>query len=270
MTTKNLGAGVSGYLDIEGRNFETAVYQASKPVLDKELNLTQDVSQYKDMRLRRRAFPSGWLMSDSLATSDMTAAIYTASATANELEIPQDLYAYVNGWLIRIGSTNATSTNLLDLGAGPAGAGAQRTDIVILEVWRKLLSASPDTDGKSPSARIWWFGNVKIDAADDLTLNFADDILDATLGSESTKRVQIQYRLRVVQGIDLFAYPHGIDDPALFAYSVPPAAATPDGNVTAFNYVNQSSAGDPGLWRAGDLPDRWGSRSRSKRWSDFE
>ena len=252
MTTKDFGAGVSGYLDPEGRNWETSVYQASKPVLDKELNLVQDVSQYKDMRLRRRAFPSGWLAGDPLSTSDMTAAIWTASTTANELEIPQDLYAYVNGWLIRVGSTNATSTNLLDLGAGPAGAGAKRTDIVILEVWRKLLSASPDVDGKSPAGRIWWFGNVKIDAADDVTLNFADDILDASLGSESTKRVQIQYRLRVVQGIDPLTYPNGIDDPALFAHSVPPAAATPDGTVTAFNYASQSGSGDPGLWRAGD------------------
>ena len=39
MTLKNLGSLVSGYLDPEGRNWETAVYQSGKPVLDKELNL---------------------------------------------------------------------------------------------------------------------------------------------------------------------------------------------------------------------------------------
>jgi len=252
MTTKDFGAGVSGYLDPDGRNWETAVYQSSKPVLDKELNLAQDVSQYKDTRLRRRAFPSGWLMSDPLSTSDMTAAVWTASTTADELEIPQDLYAYVNGWLTRVGSTNATSTNLLDLGAGPAGAGTKRTDIVILEVWRKLLSASPDVDGKSPAGRIWWFGNVKIDAADDVGLNFTDDILDGALGSESTKRVQIQYRLRVIQGINLATYPNGVDDPTILAHTVPASAAAPDGTVTVFNYASQSAAGDPGLWRSGD------------------
>ncbi len=252
--TKNFGTGVSGWLDPEGRNWETGIYQASKPVLDKELNLTQDVAQNEGRRIGKRSLPSGWLMTDFLSTSDMITAIYTTSAIANDLEIPQDIYALVNGWLIRVGYTNAggTTKNRLDLGAGPSGAGSKRTDLVVLEVWRKLLSASPDTDGKSPAGRIWWFGNVKIDAADDLTLNFADDILDGSLGSESTKRVQIQYRLRVIQGVDLFGYPMGIDDPTVFAHSVPASAAAPDGVVTTFNYSNQSASGDSGLWRAGD------------------
>lgn len=252
--TKNFGTGVSGWLDPEGRNWETGVYQASKPVLDKELNLTQDAGQNELRRVGKRSFPSGWLMSDFLNTSDMTSAIFTLSAIANDLIIPQDLYAIVNGWLIRVGYTNASGSSLnhLDLGASPSGAGSKRTDLVVLEVWRKLLSASPDTDGKSPSGRIWWFGNVKIDPTDDLTLNFADDILDGAVGAETTKRVQIQYRLRVIQGVDLAAFPAGIDDPSVFAHSVPPNAATPDGTATTFVYANQSSSGDHGLWRAGD------------------
>lgn len=252
--TKNFGTGVSGWLDPEGRNWETGVYQASKPVLDKELNLTQDVAQNERRRLGKRSLPSGWLMSDFLDTSDMTSAIFTQSAISNDLEIPQDLYAVVNGWLIRVGYTNAAGAtkNRVDLGVVPSGAGAKRTDLVVLEVWRKLLSAAPDTDGKSPAGRIWWFGNVKIDSADDLTLNFADDIQDGALGSETTKRVQIQYRLRVIQGVDLFAYPMGIDDPIVVANSVPASAAAPDGVATTFFYTNQSTAGDPGLWVAGD------------------
>jgi hypothetical protein len=254
MTTKNYGPAVSGYLDPEGRSWETGVYQASKPVLDKELNLIQDAAQNEIRRFGKRSLPSGWLADDFLNTSNMTAAIFGTSATADELEIPQNLYAVVNNWLIRVGYTNAGggTKNALDLGASPSGAGAKRTDLVVLEVWRKLLSASPDTDGKSPAGRIWWFGNVKIDAADDLTLNFADDILDGAVGSETTKRVQIQYRLRVIQGVDLFAYPMAMDDPTVVAHSVPPAAATPDGVATVFSYVSQSAAGDPGLWRAGD------------------
>lgn len=252
MTTKDLGPAVSGYLDPEGRNWETTVYQSGKPVLDKELNLTQDTEQDMELRLRRRSLPSGWISDDFLNTSLSNSAIFTVSATANELEIPQDRRAHVNGWLIRVGHTNANGTNLLDLGAGPAGAGSKRTDLVVLEVWRRLLAASPSTDGKSGSGRIWWFGNVKIAGADDLTLNFADDILDGAVGSETTKRVQIQYRLRVIQGVDIFANPYGVDDPAVVAHSVPASAAAPDGVATAFAFSNQSSAGDPGLWRAGD------------------
>lgn len=252
MTTKNLGPAVSGYLDPEGRAWETTVYQSGKPVLDKELNLIQDTEQDMELRLRRRSMPSGWISDDFLGTSDMTGPIYTLSAVANELRIPQDLRAHVNGWLVRVANTGSNTENKLSLGAGPAGAGAKRTDLVILEVWRRLISASPSTVGKSPAARIWLNGNVKIAGADDLTLNFVDDILDGAVGSETTKRVQIQYRLRVIQGVDIFAYTQGIADPVVVANSVPPNAATPDGSATVFNYVNQSSVGDPGLWVAGD------------------
>jgi hypothetical protein len=252
--TKNLGPGVSGWRDPEGRSWETTVFQASKPVVDAEINLIQDSEQDMELRLRRRSLPSGWLSDDYLDTSDAAGAIFSAVTVANELKIPPDLRAHVNGWLVRVNYTNANgaSANILDLGAGPAGAGAKRTDLVVLEVWRRLLSAAPSTVGKSPAARVWWNGNVKIHAADDAALNFADDIQDALVGSETTKRVQIQYRLRVISDVHPLSYPYGIDDPTVVANSVPASAAAPDGVATAYGYVSQSSAGDPGLWRAGD------------------
>jgi len=250
MTTKNFGAGVSAYLDVDGRNFETTVYQASKPVLDSELNQIQDIDQARSRSLFQLA-QSGWLSKDILETSSHSAGIFITSAVANQLKLPP-LKALVNGWPIIVDSTGGTTNNVLSLGAPPAGAGSLRTDFVILEVWRRLLSASPSTVGKSQTARIWRNGNVKIAGGDDVALNFVDDILDAGVGSETTKRVQVQYRLRVVAGIDLNTYPSGIADPTVLAFSVPTNAATPDGSATAFNYTLQSSAGDGGLWRAGD------------------
>lgn len=254
MTVKNLGAGVSGYLNPDGRNWETAVYQASKPVLDKELNLTQDAEQELLSRIRRRSYPSGWVSEDFLTTSSSTSGVQLAvSGVANQLIIPA-CEALVNGWHLKIVNTGTSSTdrNLIALPASPAGAGAKRTDLVVLEVWRRLLSAASSTVGKSPAARIWLNGNVKIASADDLTLNFADDILDVAVGSETTKRVQVQYRLRVISGIDLFGFPYGMTDPNVFAYTVPASAAAPDGTATAYTYANQSGIGDPGLWLAGD------------------
>ena len=252
MTTKNFGTIVSGYLDPEGRNWETTVFQAGKPILDKELNLQEDIATDTSRVTRVATSPSGWVCSDFLATSSATTGIFVASVTPNQLSIPA-LRAVVNGWNLNVDKTGFTvSGNLLDMGSSPAGVAAKREDMVILEVWRRLIAPAPSTDGKSPTARIWWNGNVKIDAGLDLATNFADDIEDGTLGAESTKRVQIQYRLRVVRGVDLFGYPYGLDDPGVVAYSVPAAAAAPDGVATLFNYVNQSTAGDPGLWVAGD------------------
>lgn len=252
MGTKYYGPAVSGYLDPDGRNFENPVFQAGKPVLDKELNLAEDIANSFGLSLARRLAPSGWLTNTHLNTSDAVGAIFSPSATANLIVLANSLQALVNGWAIDVSYTGNAGANQVGLGAPPAGNGAKRTDVVILEVWRCLISAAPSTVGKSPTNRIWRNGNVKIQAADDAVLNFTDDILDGVVASETTKRVQIQYRLRVVQGVDLFTYPTGIDDPVAVANSVPTNAVTPDGVVTAFVYQNQSANGDPGLWRAGD------------------
>lgn len=255
MTTKSYGVGISGYLEPSGRAWETTVFLAGKPVLDKELQLFQDAGQEAELTLRQKTLPSGWLASDLLGVRGGTVgvdAIVDSSSVANELQLMQDMWAHVNGWLIRVASTNASSRNVLNLGAGPAGAGAKRTDLVVLEVWRRLISAAPSTEGKSPSGRIWLHGNVKIPAGSDLSLNPADDILDTGVGAETTRRVQIQYRLRVISGVDIIANPYGLNDAAVFAHSVPASAAAPDGIATLFTYANQSGVGDPGLWRAGD------------------
>jgi hypothetical protein len=251
MSTKNYGPGTSGFLDPEGRNWETTVFQASKPILDKELNLSQDAEQHALRTLVRRSYPSGWI-SDNFLNSSVSNLADTSSPVANVLKTPL-LWASVNGWLLQISNTNDnTGLNNISLGAGPAGVGAKRTDFVILEVWRRLLPAAPTTTGKSPTGLIWRDGNVKIASADDLTLNYADDIKDGAVGAETTKRVQIQYRLRVINGVDLFTYTFGLDDPSLVAHSVPTNAATPDGSATVYTYTNQSANGDAGLWKAGN------------------
>lgn len=249
MTTKNYGAGTSGYLDPSGRAWETTIYQAGKPVLDKELNLIQDSNQDALLVLQRRSFPSGWVSDDFLGTT--AAGLFNAEITTpNTVQVPF-LWAHVNGWLVPVTNTaNNAGLNNIDLGTSPAGAGAKRTDLVILEVWRRRIGTT--SVGKSPAARIWRNGNVKVASGDDVTLNFADDILDGAVGSETTERVQIQYRLRVIQGIDIFTNTFGINDPLVLANSVPASAAAPDGVATAFPYANQSASGDPGLWRAGD------------------
>lgn len=252
MTFRNYGPSVSGYLDPEHRAWEIVTYGADKPILDKELNLEQDLGEgfsgplFQDL-------PSGWLSRDGLDDASAASVIFVPSATPNTLQLNPGMLAHVNGWLVLVDNTGGSGTNTVSLGAGPAGAGGKRVDLVVLEVWRRLIPPAPDTTGKSPAARIWRDGNVKVAPADDVLLNFPDDILDVAVGSESTKRVQIQYRLRVVQGVDLFSYPDGMGDPAVVARTVPPNAATPDGVApgVSYPYVFQGANGDTGLWRAG-------------------
>jgi hypothetical protein len=247
MSQKNYGPAVSGYLDPDGRAWETAVYQAGKPVLDKELNLAQDIDDGAAQRAIRLSTPSGWISPDLLGGAPLGFSI-----TAPNIFTISPLTAHVNGWIIQVTNTSMVTDNQITLPAAPVGAGTKRTDVVILEVWRKLISASPSTDGKSFTGRIWLNGNVKVPIGSDAALNPADDILDAGVGAESTKRVQIQYRLRVISGVDIFAYPYVLNDPAIFANSSPTGPAAPDGVATIFPYVNQAANGDPALWRAGD------------------
>lgn len=253
MTVKNLGPDVSGYLDPEDRNWELAVYQSGKPVLDKELNLSTDLATDQTRITSGRPLPSGWLTTDPTDLANTVSGLFQGTTTTpNELRLKGSLAAHVNGWRILVHHTNLQDYNILDMGSSPSGAGTTRTDLILLEVWRRLISPPPSTDGQSPAGRIWYKGNVKIPAAQDLTLNFENDLEDAVLASESTKRVQIQYRLRVIQGVDLGSYPYGMEDPVAVANSTPPDALTPDGVATTFTYSNQSASGDPGLWKAGD------------------
>lgn len=251
MAIRSYGPGVSGYLDPSERAWETTVFQTAKPVLDKELNLGADLDGLLAQGVALSGIPSGWLAKDILDGPEHFSIFQPGGS--NELRSSGPLYANVNGWCIKVVNTNLAGANVLDLGPGPVGAGGKRVDLVILEVWRRLISSAPSTDGKSPAARIWRNGNVKVAPADDLIVNFPDDILDVNVGSETTKRVQIQYRLRVINGVDLFAYPDGMSDPAVVAFTVPPNAATPDGVTPGvlYPYTNYGSQGDAGLWVAG-------------------
>jgi hypothetical protein len=245
MGNKNYGAGVSGYLDPTGRNFETVVFQAGKPVVDSELNLTQEL----------RASPgSGWISPEILRATSNADFLLMAGA---DYVLLAPLMASINGWDIVVNQTGIISGNRLNLTAGPTGAGAHRTDLIVLEVWRRLLSPIPSTDGKSPQFRIYKNGNVKLyDLADptlDLNENFSDDLIDSAVGTETTKRVQLQYRLRVIPNVDLMTYPQGLDDPTVDVRSVPVSATSPDGAIIpTMSWANLSSEGEPGLWRAGD------------------
>jgi hypothetical protein len=252
MGQKNLGPSVSGYFDPDGRSFETVVFEAGKPVLDKELQLSQDIDSGYALGASRNATPSGWLTTSHVDSSDSITTLFSGSFTDNTLTLANNLKALVNGWPVLVAHTGNTGSNLLSLGSGPSGNGAKRTDLVVLEVWRRLIAPTPATDGKSPTNRIWRNGNVKIASADDTTLNYVEDFIDPIVGSETTQRVQIQYRLRVVTGVDIFSYPYGIDDPIVVARSTPVTAGTPDGVVTTFVYNSQSASGDQGLWVAGD------------------
>jgi len=252
--SENFGSGVSRTLEAKDRQYSTVVWQKGKPPLDSELNLISQIIQETYDKLSEASTPSGWVGDPIRITEDFI----TNSSWSNRFRFGTQRnsekrgfpIAVVNGWVVpvvatRVGdpptSPNDTDFfNQIDLDPPPSGVGDFRTDFVFLEVWRAQLSPG-GTTSKPTATEIYKFGNTEHGGT-----NLSDDIQDPAIGFETTERVQVQYRIRVVSGVSLSGHNDGFDDSAVFARG---ASST----NTAFTFENmREELGDPGLWRAGD------------------
>lgn len=259
----------TGQYTSQDHSWEQLVIQQDKPSADWEINLLQAILGPSGVRtLNQRILPSVWLNPGFLERSDVTASYVflspdtTNSTTANLFQLLAS-NVNVNGWLVRfdlsqdavlqaavaLGLPQVTQgTNYVVMPSPPAGG--QRTDLVILEVWRALVSPAPSMMNKSPAGQILRYGNAKCpDVNPDQNLN--DDLIDPTYLQETSRRVQIQYRYRVIPSVDIISYPDGLDSLTVFANTIPiyPSPPGVDGSPTAYNYTK--SVVDPGLWVAG-------------------
>lgn len=252
----NLGTGVSRVLDPDQAQIVQVVWQEGKPPLDSELNMMQQLAENWRRINVLRGTPSGWLGN----VTNSKEAFVTSSVWSNWFRFGQQRtgakgaieWAVVNGWLVPVtgtktgsppGSPDDSSTwNRVTLDPPPANSGDSRIDFVFLEVWLARVPPNPSSDNKPSSSGLWRYGNVEGGYS-----FLSDDIQDPAIGFETTQRVQLQYRIRVVSGlVGLASYPDGFDPTLVKARG----AATTD---TAYTFTNmRQELGDPGLWRAGD------------------
>lgn len=254
--TENLGNGVSRVLDPTGTQYTEVILQQGKPPLDAEFNLLQELATDFSRRIVLRGSPSGFLGNETNPRADFI----TNSIWSNWFKFgPQRtgeqkavMWAVVNGWVIPVtgtrtgtppGSPNDTDAyNLIALDPPPANSGDFRIDYAFLEVWLARIPPNPSALNKPASSAIWRYGNVE----GGFTF-LSDDLIDPALGFETSQRVQLQYRVRVVKGlVGLTSAPDGFDPVVVKAQG---AASAP----TSYTFTNMRQAlGDPGLWRAGD------------------
>ncbi len=252
----DFGTGVSRVLSPDQANYTTVLWQQGKPPLDSELNLMQQLADDWRRTLSLRDTPSGWLGN----AVNMGEGFITNATWSNWFRFGQQRsgekgaiqWAAVNGWLIPVtgtltgappGSPNDADTwNRITLAPPPSNSGDSRIDFVFLEVWRARLPPNPSATNKPSTSGVYRYGNVEGGFS-----FLADDIQDPALGFETTQRVQIQYRIRVVTGlVGLTSNPDGFDPTIVKARGTA-------GADTAFVFENmRTELGDPGLWRAGD------------------
>jgi len=253
---KNYGTGVSRVLDPNKSQYTTVVWQQNKPPTDAELSLMSDIAEEQRKLIVSKSMPSGWL-GNGLNDSE---AFVTNSTWSNWFKFGQQKtdelgaiqWANVNGWLIPVtgtltgtppGSPDDSSTwNRVTLSPPPSNSGDARIDFVFLEAWQALIPPNPSSTNKPSASGIYRYGN-KEGGYSFLT----DDLIDPSIGFETTQRVQIQYRIRVVTGlVGLTSFPDGFDPASVQAQGAASA-------VTSFTFTNmRKTLGDPGLWRAGD------------------
>jgi len=237
-------------LGIENRSLDSVIFHPTKPVLDSELNLGADLNSGRLQDVIRSKVPSGWLDSNYDIGFDENYETYGINTTLeadtfyiNSQKNTPSL-AVVNGWLLQIGGTNIEDEDHINkIVLNPAVN--NREDLVFLEVWKAAVKSNT-TEGKPDLDKIWKFGNTEYGGT-----NPDDEIVNSSVGFETTTRVQIQYRIRVVDNVDFEGYPEGVGDINNVFPMGGRETIAPD-----FNFVNASDLlDDAGLYVAGDGSD---------------
>jgi hypothetical protein len=168
------GTAVSRYLAPGEHSWDEGVYQSSKPVLDSELNLSQEINRVIRNLTQEREITSGWLRGPSpqeYHDSGLSSDFATGTASANQFVLRKRT-ALVAGLpvVVEYTGTPVAGFNLIELDASPVYGGAppdvKRTDFVFLEVWRCVVSSSPRA-----SATVEVITNASVTAGDLITIN---------------------------------------------------------------------------------------------------
>jgi len=267
----DFGNGLEFQVDRELRtvdtSFESVVFQKRKPPLAEEFNFFQELLNYDKRRTVSAKMQSGVVdfelagLSRSLLPSRNTV-LSSLSASANQFAI-QNFRAVVNGMVVDVvasrvnggtlaadGATGVNGKyNVIKLPNPPETGGEPRVDLVFLEVWRAPIGSGANTVNKPSAGNIFKYGNTQY-VGSPLT----DEIIAETFGIETSKRVQVLYKIRVVDTVTLEGYlpSTGTPDGINFSSRVKAIGGNVSGSDTAYSFSSMMESGDYGLYRAGD------------------
>jgi hypothetical protein len=157
-------------------NFQSIKFGADAPLLETELNELQDIQTEARADIVRESIYSGFTVTGYTSTSYM-------SIPVNNIQTSGDSTAYVNGYKIVIPSGTKVALD-------PPPTTGSRDDLVFLEVWKEEIDSTETIYSKGQA------GGTTI----------TNYLQDSRVGSETSKRVQLKWRLRAVAGVDFNTY----------------------------------------------------------------
>ena len=214
--------GLSRILNPGNSSFSMVTYQQAKPLLDSELNLSQQIQNKARADILRALLSPGVL---SMTT------ITNVTDRTNVLRI-SGAVAHLNGWLVYLNGQNRSDA-LSDIVFSAAPYNGSREDLAYVEVWFEEVapSGSPEDDDEN----VYRYGGIA-------SGTIANDLLDSVAGDETTRRIHLRWNIRAVGDVDFASHASGVDDGNRVKAR---AGAQSDTNYTF------SSVGN-GLYRAGD------------------
>lgn len=214
--------GLSRILNPGNSSFSMVTFQQAKPLLDSELNLSQQIQNKARADILRALLSPGILSMTTITdVTDRKNALRISNAVAN-----------VNGWLAYLNGQNRSDA-LSDIIFAAAPYNGSREDLAFVEVWFEEVapSGSPEDDDEN----VYRYGGIA-------SGTIANDLLDSVAGDETTRRIQLRWNIRTVTDVNFTNYPNGVDNGDRVKAR---AGAQGDTNYTFGGVGN-------GLYRAGD------------------
>lgn len=225
-------------IDPENASLALVYIQQQKPLVPAELNYAQQIANEARRLLANNVSRPGFFNRDAFSSS------------GTSLVVPES-WVNANGEVLHVatglGTTGSPYTTVtVPLTAAPSSGSAW--DVVFLEMWYAEVAAigAPDAASKN----LW--ANGQVNAATDLASQSSYAIKEplVTAVSETTRRVQIRWRIRVFNST---TQPVGNGMTASGAYTTGPGAMADSGaNNAGYPFSTLPGAIFAGLYRAGD------------------
>ena len=173
-------------LDVGTRSLDSVLFQQGKSMLDYDLNVMQSVLKTNIETIARQIFStSGIIQSNYTLSVNST----TGTVSINPFD------AQVYGAAVHVAASTGAITS-----PRPTGALFSQTTFLWLEVWYQEIGTSGSNETISPSSTetkdtlMYQYGGV--DVSNEYAT--APSLIDPVFGAETTRRVQLRWRIRHV------------------------------------------------------------------------